>query len=118
MGLLDWIFFVKCARFEVQHGLINHCIETYDKMVDFVEEPQRMTLYKFYIARVAELLGLTASRSVFEKGLTVLKETQKVPWGLGFIEIEKKLGEIDRARQIYSYLAQFCEPLIEEYGFW
>ena len=30
--------------------------------------------------------------------------------GLRFAKLERKLGEIDRARTIYSHLSQFCNP--------
>jgi pre-mRNA-splicing factor SYF1 len=33
--------------------------------------------------------------------------------GLSFAEMERKLGEIDRARAIYMHLSQFCNPSAE-----
>lgn len=107
-----------CAKFEEQHGLLNHCIETYDRMIDFVDVSRRYLFLKLYVAKVAELLGLPQTRPIFEKGLHILNEGEKVHWGVSFIEVEKKLGEIDRARQLFSYLSQFCEPMVEEYNFW
>ncbi len=40
--------------------------------------------------------------------------------GSKYASIEKKLGEIDRARAIYTYLSQFSEPTVKENleGFW
>lgn len=107
-----------CGRFEEKYGLLNHCIEAYDKMGDFVENSKKYLLFKLYAAKVAELLGLAQTRPIFKKGLDILKDSEKVHWGFSFIEVEKKLGEVDRARQIFSFLSQFCEPMIEEYGFW
>lgn len=34
-----------------------------------------------------------------------------------FADIERRLGEIDRARGIYGHAAQFCDPRIEA-AFW
>lgn len=30
--------------------------------------------------------------------------------GLRFAKMERKLGEVDRARAIYQHLSQFCNP--------
>ncbi len=40
--------------------------------------------------------------------------------GLRFAKLERKLGEIDRARGIYQHLSQFCNPKMKENeeGFW
>lgn len=40
--------------------------------------------------------------------------------GLRFAKLERKLGEIDRARAIYVHLSQFCNPRVKEYEdqFW
>ena len=32
--------------------------------------------------------------------------------GMRFAELERKLGEIDRARAIYAHLSQICDPRV------
>lgn len=34
---------------------------------------------------------------------------------LRFSDMESKLGEIDRARAIYSYCSQICDPRVRSY---
>lgn len=34
--------------------------------------------------------------------------------GLKFSKMERKLGEIDRARGVYQYMCQYCNPHIKE----
>ena len=34
--------------------------------------------------------------------------------GLRFAKMERKLGEIERARAIYQHMSQFCNPRIRE----
>ena len=34
--------------------------------------------------------------------------------GLRFAKMERKLGEVDRARAIYQHVSQFCNPRIRE----
>ncbi len=38
--------------------------------------------------------------------------------GIRFAKVERKLGEIDRARAIYANLSQFCNPEKKEDKFW
>lgn len=38
--------------------------------------------------------------------------------GLRFALLEKKLGEIDRVRSIYSHISQFCDPNYDSKLFW
>ena len=37
-----------------------------------------------------------------------------IQMGLRFAKIERKLGEIDRARALYQHLSQFCNPRVRE----
>ena len=74
------------GKFEEKNGLINHCIDIYDKMVDFANSNRKYFLFKLSVAKIAELLGLIHTRPIFEKGLKVLNEDEKFNWGINFIE--------------------------------
>ena len=39
-------------------------------------------------------------------------------FGLRFALLEKKLGEIDRARQIFKYIGQRCDPERDTHKYW
>ena len=54
------------AEFEENYGLINHSIEIYDRMVINVPDCEKMKAYDLYIAKVAQFLGITKTRPVFE----------------------------------------------------
>jgi len=69
-------------------------------------------MFKMYIQKAAELFGVTSTRDIHQKAIEVLNDREARLMGLQFAELENKLGEIDRARAIYSYISQFCDPRV------
>src|SRR5258708_22370173 len=67
-------------------------------------------MFTVYIAKAAANYGLTATRSIYERALEVLPDRQTAKMCLRFAALERKLGEIDRARAIYAHASQFCDP--------
>ena len=49
--------------------------------------------------------------------LLVLPDRQTAEMSLRFAALERKLGEIDRARAIYAHASQFCDPRVNP-KFW
>ena len=86
------------SELEEKDGLLNHAIEILDRMVANVPENQKVDAYNLYIAKVANYLGITKTRSIFESAIENLKGDELVHMALRFSELERKLGEIDRAR--------------------
>ena len=54
------------AVMEEKYGLLNHAVEVYDRMVDVVPYEQKMDALNIYIVKVAEYLGVTKTRHIFE----------------------------------------------------
>jgi len=54
------------ADFEEKFGLLNHAIEIYDQLVQKVPEKEQKECYQIYISKVAEFLGVTKTRHIFE----------------------------------------------------
>jgi pre-mRNA-splicing factor SYF1 len=67
-------------------------------------------MFTVYIAKAATNYGLTATRPIYERALEVLPDQQTAKICLRFAALERKLGEIDRARAIYAHASQFCDP--------
>lgn len=67
-------------------------------------------MFTIYIAKATANYGLPATRSIYERALEVLPDRQTAEMCLRFAALERKLGEIDRARAIYAHAAQFCDP--------
>lgn len=55
---------------------------------------------------------MTRTREIFEKAIESLPEKQVKEYCIRFANLERKLGEIDRARAIYIHCSQFCDPRV------
>lgn len=67
-------------------------------------------MYTIYIAKATENFGLPATRPIYQRAIEVLPDKQAAEMCLRFAALERKLGEIDRARAIYAHASQFCDP--------
>lgn len=74
-------------------------------------------MYTIYIAKATENYGLPATRPIYERALEVLPNRQTAQMCMRFASLERKLGEIDRARAIYAHASQFCDPRVDA-KFW
>jgi pre-mRNA-splicing factor SYF1 len=74
-------------------------------------------MFTIYIAKATASYGLPATRSIYERALEVLPDRQTAEMCLRFASLERKLGEIDRARAIYAHASQFCDPRVNP-KFW
>jgi pre-mRNA-splicing factor SYF1 len=74
--------------------------------------PPTFQMFTFYIAKTASNFGLASTRAIYEAAIEVLPDRQTAEMCLRFASLERKLGEIDRARAIYKYASQFCDPRV------
>lgn len=98
------------AQYEEQYGLLNNSVRILDKATSEVSKEDRLEVYSVLIARTASLFELTKTRSVFVKAIESLDYDQVVEMGVKFASVERKLGEVERARAIFSHVSQFCNP--------
>jgi pre-mRNA-splicing factor SYF1 len=69
-------------------------------------------MYEILIAKVAANFGLAATRPIYQSATESLPDRQTAEMCLRFAALERKLGEIDRARAIYAHASQFCDPRV------
>jgi pre-mRNA-splicing factor SYF1 len=94
------------ADYEENFGLINHAMEIYDRATKDTDNlKDKFEIYNLYIAKAAEYFGVARTRQLFERGFEMLKGFDLLEIGLRFAKLERKLGEIDRARAIYIHLS-------------
>lgn len=74
-------------------------------------------MFTIYIAKAASNYGLPATRTIYERAIESLPDKQTAEMCLRFALMERKLGEIDRARAIYAHASQFCDPRVNP-NFW
>lgn len=94
-------------------------------------------MFNIYIKKAAEMYGITHTRPIYEKAIETLpEEKSRLGWNLfalvlsiaqkisicyrdmciRFAELERKLGEVDRARAIYAHCSQLCDPRVCRWG--
>jgi pre-mRNA-splicing factor SYF1 len=67
-------------------------------------------MYRLYIKKVEQYCGLTKTRDIYEKAIAELNDEMCKTLCLEFAEMERKLGEIDRARLILVHGSQLADP--------
>ena len=76
-----------------------------------------MQMFEIYIAKAAENSGLIATREIYQRAIEVLPDQATARMCIRFANMERKLGEIDRARALYAHASQFCDPRVHA-DFW
>ena len=100
------------AKLEEEHGLAKRSMGIYDRACTTVQEKDRFEMYTIYIAKAAANFGLPATRPIYERAIEGLPDGETARMCRRFAQMERKLGEIDRARAIYAHASQFCDPRI------
>lgn len=103
-------FYLLYAKLEEEHGLVKHAMSIYDRATAAVEQKDQLEIFNVYIKKATQLLGITHTRAIYEKAIECLPDDQAREMGLRYADLERKLGEIDRARGIYSHCSQMCDP--------
>ncbi|KEI41587.1 uncharacterized protein L969DRAFT_45779 [Mixia osmundae IAM 14324] len=105
------------GQLEEEHGLAKRAMSVYERATQAVDAKDRFTMYEVLIAKATANFGMPATRSIYEKALEALPDAETATMCLRFAGLEKKLGEIDRARAIYAHGSQFCDPRVNP-EFW
>ncbi|KAK8775905.1 hypothetical protein V5799_030751 [Amblyomma americanum] len=98
------------AKLEEEHGLARHAMGIYDRGCKAVLPEEQFEMFNIYILKAAEIYGLTHTREIYERAIEVLPDSQARLMCIRFADLERKLGEIDRARAIYAHCSQMCDP--------
>lgn len=98
------------AKLEEEHGLARHAMAIYDRGCKAVLPEEQFEMFNVYILKAAEIYGLTHTREIYERAIELLPDSQARLMCVRFADLERKLGEIDRARAIYAHCSQMCDP--------
>jgi len=109
--------FLMYATLEEEYGLAKRAMEIYDRATAAVSDEDKFEMFTIYIAKAASNYGLPATRTIYERAIETLPDKQTAEMCLRFALMERKLGEIDRARAIYAHASQFCDPRVNQ-NFW
>jgi len=104
--------YLMYGQFEEDFGLARRAMNIYNRATEAVESQHRFEMYEVLVAKTTANFGLPSMRTVYEKAIEVLPDKQTAEMCLRFASLERKLGEIDRARAIYAHGSQFCDPRV------
>jgi pre-mRNA-splicing factor SYF1 len=110
-------FFLLYANLEEEHGLARHTMSVYERATKSVPASDRFDMYNLYIKKALEIYGVTQTRNIYQRAIEELPDHQAREMCLRFADLERTLGEIDRARAIYGHCSQMCDPRVAP-GFW
>ncbi|XP_022142130.1 pre-mRNA-splicing factor SYF1 [Momordica charantia] len=110
--------YLQYAKLEEDHGLAKRAMKVYDQATKAVPNNEKLSMYEIYIARAAEIFGVPKTREIYEQAIeSGLPDQDVKTMCLKYAELEKSLGEIDRARGIYVFASQFADPR-SDVNFW
>lgn len=102
--------YLMYGNLEEERGLARHAMRIYERATRAVADEDRADMFNFYITKSASNFGLPSTRPIYERAITALPDMEAKEMCLKFADMEKRLGEIDRARAIYGHASQFCDP--------
>lgn len=102
--------YLMYGNLEEERGLARHAMRIYERATRAVADEDKLDMFNFYITKSASNFGLPSTRPIYERAITALPDAQAKEMCLKFADMEKRLGEIDRARAIFGHASQFCDP--------
>ena len=72
---------------------------------------EKLDVYELYASRAMDFFGVGKVRSIYESAVELeLPDFQTKVLCTRYARLERKLGEIDRARGLYIHASQFANP--------
>ncbi|KAL6719101.1 pre-mRNA-splicing factor syf1 [Lecanora helva] len=104
------VLYLMYGNLEEERGLARHAMRIYERATRAVSDEDKPEMFNFYITKSASNFGLTSTRPIYERAIAALPDKEARDMCLKFAEMERRLGEIDRARAIFGHASQFCDP--------
>ncbi|KAG7588105.1 Tetratricopeptide-like helical domain superfamily [Arabidopsis suecica] len=108
------LLYLEYAKFEEDYGLSKRAMDVYKQATRRVADEKKLEMYEIYIAHTAERFGAQKTREIFQEAIesSGLAESDVKMMCIRFAELEKSMGEVDRARAVYKYASQFADPQV------
>jgi pre-mRNA-splicing factor SYF1 len=104
------VIFLMYGELEEERGLARHAMRIYERATRGVADEDRLGMYTYYVTKSASNFGLPSTRPIYENAIAALPDKDAKEMCLRFADMERRLGEIDRARAIMGHASQFCDP--------
>jgi pre-mRNA-splicing factor SYF1 len=103
--------YLQHAKLEEDYGLAKRAMKVYDQATKAVPNNEKLSMYEIYIARAAEIFGVPKTREIYEQAIeSGLPDKDVKTMCLKYAELERSLGEIERARGVYVFASKFADP--------
>ncbi|GBF90079.1 pre-mRNA-splicing factor [Raphidocelis subcapitata] len=107
--------FLEYARLEEQHGLARRAMEVYARALQGVTKEERLPVLDVYVARAAEFFGVAKVREIYEAAIESqpphdFSNDATRQLCVRYAALERKLGEVDRARAVLAHGASLADP--------
>lgn len=103
--------FLMYAKFEEKYGFLKTALNIYKEAIPFLEKKEKLNFYKLFVWKIARAYGVKKCREAFEEAIQTLEDDDARQMCLLFIEMETNLNEYERVRSLYTYTAQFTNPM-------
>ena len=112
--------YLAFAKLEEEHGLARHAMDIYARAVRAVPGEEKLAVVELYVAKALDFFGVGKVRSIYEEGIEAdppLPDALVKTMCLKYAGLERKLGEIDRARGLFVHGSQFANPAVDS-AYW
>jgi len=90
--------------------MVRHAMAVYDRATRAVTAGERLDMFRLYIKKAESFYGVTRTREIHEAAIKALPDKDAQAMALDYAALERKLGEVDRARAIFTHGAQLEHP--------
>ncbi len=111
-------FHLEYARLEEDFGGARHAMSIYKRACKLVPDEEKLEVYGIYVTSAMHFFGIDLVRSIYQTAIEeVLSKSLVIDLSMQYAHLERKLGEIDRARSLYVHASRIVNPT-EKSGFW
>ena len=100
------------AIYELEYGMIKRAIKVYENGAKLVNNNDKVQLYAMFIKQTKSYFSIEAAREAYNMAIQDLLDDDARVVCLEYIEFELANHEFDRARELYSWTSQLCNPLV------
>jgi pre-mRNA-splicing factor SYF1 len=104
------VIYLMYGELEEERGLARHAMRIYERATRSVADEDKLAMFTYYVTKSASNFGLPSTRPIYENAIVALPDRDAKEMCLRFADMERRLGEIDRARAIMGHASQFCDP--------
>ncbi|XP_049851404.1 pre-mRNA-splicing factor syf1 homolog [Schistocerca gregaria] len=102
--------YLMYAEFEEEYGMARHTMYAYERAIRVVPDSQKSSIMNIFLKKAAQFFGIARVRQIFEMAIQTFPDKDIRSYCLRYASLERRLGELNRARAIYMHCAQFCDP--------